>query len=96
MSDNKNTASASVGIGWLGFLGVVFVILKLNPGGYLNSPVMDWSWWLVLMPFYIGLVILLAIFVVGAIIVGVSELIGNRKAKKRRAEMLRNRTLGRR
>jgi type IV secretory pathway VirB2 component (pilin) len=53
------------GIGILGFLGVVFVTLKLAEVG----PVKEWSWWLVTLPFWGGLAFALA--VVGLIFVGV-------------------------
>jgi hypothetical protein len=43
------------GIGLFGVLGIVFVVLKL-------IGVIEWSWWLVLLPFYgpliLGIVIL--------------------------------------
>lgn len=37
-------------IGLLGIIGLIFVVLKLTKA-------IEWSWWLVLLPFYIGLVI---------------------------------------
>lgn len=46
----------------LGLLGVLFVGLKLT--GYIA-----WSWWLVLLPFYGGLVVVLVV----AAIAGVAE-----------------------
>ena len=84
MADNKNSASASINVGWLGLLGVVLVVLKLNPGGLLNSPVQDWSWWLVLLPFYVGLIILLAIGVVALVIWGGVNVLDKRETRKRR------------
>ena len=83
MADNNNSASASVNIG-VGLLGVVFVILKLNPGGLLDSPVQDWSWWLVLLPFYVGLIILLAIGVVALVIWLGANALDKRETRKRR------------
>lgn len=35
------------GIGFFGLLGLIFITLKL-------TDVIDWSWWLVLMPLYWG------------------------------------------
>ncbi len=53
--------SSSSGIGVFGLMGVAFVVLKL-------CGVINWSWWWVTAPFWIGfslfLLILLAIFVV--------------------------------
>jgi hypothetical protein len=53
MTSNQQSASSG-GIGFFGLLGIVFIILKL-------TGVIDWSWWLVLLPLYGGLVLLLAI-----------------------------------
>lgn len=39
-------------------LGVIFIVLKL-------VGVITWSWWLVLLPFYLGLVIWLVIILIG-------------------------------
>jgi hypothetical protein len=45
---------------FLGVLGLIFIVLKL-------VGVIAWSWWLVLLPFYGGLVLLALIFVVAAL-----------------------------
>ena len=50
-------SSSSSGIGVCGLLGVAFVVLKLT--GYIN-----WSWWYVTLPFWGGLVVVLAILLV--------------------------------
>lgn len=42
---------------FLGVLGIVFVVLKL-------THIIDWSWWLVLLPFYGGLVLLAIGFII--------------------------------
>lgn len=49
------------GLSFLTLLGLLFVGLKLS--GHL-----DWSWWAVLLPFYIG-PLLLALLIIGVIIV---------------------------
>lgn len=46
---NKNNTSSG-GMGLSGVLGVVFIVLKL-------VGVIDWSWWWVLSPFWIGLLL---------------------------------------
>lgn len=46
----SSSSSSSGGIGFLGLLTVAFVVLKLT--NYI-----DWSWWLVLLPAYGGLVL---------------------------------------
>ena len=42
---NNNQVASSGGIGVCGLLGVAFIILKL-------CGVINWSWWLVLLPLY--------------------------------------------
>jgi hypothetical protein len=53
----SSSSSSSSGIGVLGLLGVLFVGLKL-------CHVIDWSWWLVTIPFWggIGLLVAFAVF----------------------------------
>ena len=55
MSDNKR-----YGLGICDVLGIVFVVLKL-------LGVIDWSWWLVLAPIWIPVVIVLVLYGVLAI-----------------------------
>jgi hypothetical protein len=60
---NKNV-SVNTNPGWLGAVGVILVCAKIGlfhsvaPGA---DQVMEWSWWLVLLPFYGGLAILIAL-----------------------------------
>jgi len=57
----KAETSSSGGIGVLGLLGVVFVTLKL-------CGVIDWSWWWVTAPFWIGFSVLLgSLAAIGAV-----------------------------
>lgn len=49
--------TSSNGIGVLGLLGVLFVGLKLT--GYI-----DWSWWLVTLPFWIGIPIIIMMVII--------------------------------
>lgn len=47
------------GIGFTSLLGLTFIILKL-------TKVIDWSWWLVLLPFYFWTpIVVILIFIVG-------------------------------
>lgn len=48
---NTKTTNTS-GISIVGLLGIVFIVLKL-------CNIIDWSWWWVLCPFWIGIAILL-------------------------------------
>lgn len=50
----SNNTSSNGGIGIFGLLGIVFVTLKLT--GFI-----DWSWWLVTLPFWGGIALLFAV-----------------------------------
>jgi hypothetical protein len=54
MSNNSNSGSG--GIGFTGLLTIVFIVLKL-------THVIDWSWWWVLSPLWIGLALFVLIIV---------------------------------
>lgn len=61
---NETTLSSS-GIGVWGLLGVAFVILKL-------CHVINWSWWLVTLPFWGGFALDLVIFILILIVAAIS------------------------
>ena len=50
------------GPGVLGLLGVAFIVLKL-------VGVIDWSWWLVTLPFYGPVILLIIILIIVGLIV---------------------------
>lgn len=84
MSNNSNaTATASTNFSWLGLLGVILVVAKIADGAGYENPVGDWSWWLVLLPFYLGLVILLVILLLWGATAGTIEGIDAYKRRKR-------------
>lgn len=58
----SNISSNGGGIGFPGLLTIVFIILKL-------TDVIDWSWWWVLSPIWISLLIAV-LFVVGFVVLG--------------------------
>lgn len=60
MSTQKAPAAPSRGVGVFGLLGVLFVALKL-------TGVINWSWWLVTLPFWGGLAVVLAVFVLASV-----------------------------
>ena len=68
MSDESKGSASSSGIGFGGALCVLFIGLKLT--GYI-----DWSWWWVLSPLWIGLVVALAIVAIAAAVIGVLALL---------------------
>ena len=62
----NNTASG--GIGFLGLLGLLFIGLKLGH-------VIGWSWWLVTLPLWGPLVIVVEIIILIAIVAGIAEVV---------------------
>lgn len=54
------------GIGFPGLLTIVFIVLKL-------TKVINWSWWWVLSPMWISLIIGVVVVVISAIIVSVKN-----------------------
>ena len=62
----SNNNSSNGGIGFCGLLTIAFIVLKLT--NYI-----DWSWWWVLSPLWIDLVIYLLVVVGVAIYVGRQE-----------------------
>lgn len=55
-SSTSNSSTAYGGTSILGLLGIAFVVLKL-------VGVIDWSWWLVTLPFWGGLALVVVILV---------------------------------
>lgn len=53
-------------VGFSGTLGIVFVVLKL-------TETIAWSWWLVLLPFYITPAVILGLMLIGGIIAAAGE-----------------------
>lgn len=66
----ESSSAKGGGISALGLLGVVFVTMKLLGLG----AVAGWSWWWVTAPFWGGLALVLAIFLVVLIFVGIGSL----------------------
>lgn len=64
---SQSQSSSTSGIGIPGLLGVVFVTLKL-------CGVIDWSWWLVTLPFWGVFALLLAVLAVLGLIAGIQKL----------------------
>ena len=63
MKNNKNTNKS---LGLFDILLVIFIVLKL-------TGLVDWSWWWVLSPIWIAVLILLFGFIVALIIKGVRK-----------------------
>ena len=72
--------SSTNGIGVFGLLGVAFVVLKL-------TKVIDWSWWWVTAPFWIGIVLALLFILVWSIASSwIIDRIVDSRAKQRRSK----------
>lgn len=54
---STQSTSSSGGIGFTGLLTIVFIALKLM--GYI-----DWSWWWVLSPIWISIILVIVIFLI--------------------------------
>jgi len=72
------------GMGFLGWLTLIFIVLKFNPGGHLDSPVQDWSWLWVLSPILIPLAILGFVMLVLAFVAVAGNTLDYIDRKKRR------------
>lgn len=68
MSNTTATATCQPSFPLLGVLGLIFITLKL-------TGVISWSWWLVLLPFYGGLALLLAFLLIAALVAGAADVI---------------------
>jgi len=64
MWGNMSDKNTSGGIGTVGLLGVAFVVLKL-------THVIDWSWWYVTMPFWIGFPLVAGFFIIAFVCISV-------------------------
>lgn len=64
--------SSSSGLGVFGLLGVAFVVLKL-------TGVIHWSWWLVTLPFWGGLALIIVGFLIYLTIGSIIEFFKSRK-----------------
>lgn len=53
---SSSSNSGSGGIGFFGLLQLVFIVLKL-------CKVIDWSWWVVLIPLWIDVVIIVGFII---------------------------------
>lgn len=67
-NDNKNSTTASGGIGFCGLLAVAFIVLKL-------CKVINWSWLWVLAPIWIPIVLCILIIVIALIVAGIKSTI---------------------
>lgn len=62
-SKSVSESAGGTGIGFCEVLGIVFVVLKL-------VGVIDWSWWLVLLPIY-GPLVLVIVFILIMLLIAV-------------------------
>jgi hypothetical protein len=62
MSD-RSSSSSSAGIGFTGLLTILFIALKL-------THYIDWSWWWVLSPLWIGAALVIVVLLVVLVVMG--------------------------
>lgn len=60
MSSGNSSSSSSGGIGFCGLLTILFIALKL-------THYIDWSWWWILSPLWIGLAFVLGFIFIAAL-----------------------------
>lgn len=61
MSNKNKNETTSGGIGFFGILQLIFITLKL-------CKVIEWSWWLVLIPMFVSLTVALVLIILGVIL----------------------------
>lgn len=64
--NHVSSSSSSGGVSFTGLLQIVFIILKL-------CHVIEWSWWWVLAPIWITVLIVAVILGIGAIIIALED-----------------------
>ena len=62
----NNSQATSGGIGFTTLLGLIFIVLKL-------TKTIDWSWWWVLSPFWIGAAFVLVILIIIGLVIIFSQ-----------------------
>jgi hypothetical protein len=62
MTNKDNTVNYGGGIGFFGILTLIFITLKL-------TGVINWSWWLILLPFYGPVLLFVTIVVIVFVVV---------------------------
>ena len=74
MSNNGNNTTVKGGIGFFGLLAIVFITFKL-------CGVIDWSWWLVLLPLYGPIAAVIALLLIIFVIMTLMDKIEERSQK---------------
>lgn len=64
--NNKNTTTVRGGCGFCGLLTIAFIVLKL-------CGIIDWSWFLVLLPMIISVSLVVIVFIVALIIIAIQD-----------------------
>jgi hypothetical protein len=72
---NSSSSSSGISAGFLLFL--VFLVLKL-------CNIINWSWWWVTSPLWLGIAIVVGFFIVGLIVGGIIHLLSPRNPWKRK------------
>jgi hypothetical protein len=72
MKKETQTTTVSGGIGFTGLLTIVFIILRLIPYG--DGHIINWSWWWVLSPLWINVLLVIAVVLIATIVTAIGSL----------------------
>lgn len=72
MKKESQTTTVSSGIGFTGLLTIVFIVLRLIPYG--DGHIINWSWWWVLSPLWINVLLVIAVVLIATIITVIGSL----------------------
>lgn len=80
MTNVVNSSSSSSGVGFFGLLTIVLIVLKL-------MEIINWSWWLVLLPVYGGFTLLLGVALISGLVYLVLSIIDSNRRKSLRRKL---------
>ena len=72
MKKESQTTTVSGGIGFTGLLTIVFIVLRLIPYG--DGHIINWSWWWVLSPLWINVLIVITVVLIATIVTVIGSL----------------------
>lgn len=87
MTEKKTVEYRGGGV-TLGLFFLILFVLKVNPGGHLDSVVENWSWWWITAPIWGPVLLVAGIFAVLGVTYLVAGWLDKRAAAKRRKERL--------
>jgi hypothetical protein len=76
MSNTSNNNGGG-GIGFVGLLTIVFIVLRLIPSG--SGHIINWSWWWVLSPIWISVLVVIAVLGIAFLFIAIAALLNGGK-----------------